>query len=185
MSTHAGAHPPDAVDRFAAAQGDERRAAVRLGSKAGHEKRTEILFRDYADPDELRRLAGAIKQHALDHLDVYLPRAEANLRAHGAKVHFAGDAAEARAQVLAILRGRGALSVVKAKSMVTEEIELGPFLAHPLRSNRSRPTSASSSCSSTTTIRRTSSNRSSTRTGARSRTAWSATAWARTTTRPR
>ncbi len=129
MSTHGGAHPPDAVDRFAAAQGEERRAAVRLGSKAGHEKRTEILFRDYADPDGLRKLAGAIKQHALDHLDVYLPRAEANLRAHGAKVHFASDAAEAREQVLAILRGRGALKVVKAKSMVTEEIELGPFLA--------------------------------------------------------
>ena len=130
MSTHAGSHPPDAVDRFAAAQGQERRDAVRLGSKAGHEKRTEILFRDYADPDGLRRLGGAIKQHALDHLDVYLPRAEANLRAHGAQVHFAADAAEAREQVLAILRRRGALSLVKAKSMVTEEIELGPFLAH-------------------------------------------------------
>ncbi len=129
MSAHAGG-PPDAVDRFAAAQGEERRAAVRLGSKAGHEKRTEILNRDYADPDGLRRLAGAIKQHALDHLDVYLPRAEAQLRAHGARVHFATDAAEARDRVLAILRSRGALRVVKAKSMVTEEIELGPFLAH-------------------------------------------------------
>jgi L-lactate dehydrogenase complex protein LldF len=129
VSAHAGG-PPDAVDRFAAAQGEERRAAVRLGSKAGHEKRTEILNRDYADPDGLRRLAGAIKQHALDHLDVYLPRAEAQLRAHGARVHFATDAAEARDRVLAILRSRGALRVVKAKSMVTEEIELGPFLAH-------------------------------------------------------
>jgi L-lactate dehydrogenase complex protein LldF len=120
---------PDAIDRFAAAQGDDRRAAVRLGSKAGHEKRTEILDRDYADPDDLRRLAGAIKQHALDHLDVYLGQAEAQLRAHGARVHFAADAAEARERVLAILRARGARSVVKAKSMVTEEIELGPFLA--------------------------------------------------------
>ena len=120
--------PADAVDRFAAAQGEERRAAVRLGSKAGHEKRTEILQRDYADPDALRRLAGAIKQHALDHLDVYLEGAETQLRAHGAQVHFATDAAEAREQVLAIMRARGARRVVKAKSMVTEEIELGPFL---------------------------------------------------------
>ena len=116
------------VDRFAAAQSASRRSAVRLGSKAGHEKRTEVLFRDYADPDALRRLAGEIKQHTLDHLDLYLERAEARLEANGAKVHFAADAEEACRLVLGILQSRGARRVVKTKSMATEEIELGAFL---------------------------------------------------------
>jgi L-lactate dehydrogenase complex protein LldF len=116
------------VDAFAAGQSESRRSAVRLGSKAGHEKRTEVLFRDYADPDRLRRLAGDIKQHTLDHLDVYLERAQSRLEAHGAKVHFAADADEACRKVLAILQGRDAKRVVKTKSMATEEVELGAFL---------------------------------------------------------
>ena len=122
----AGGEP---VDRFAAAQSEARRTAVRLGSKAGHDKRTEALARDYADPDSLRRLAGAIKQHTLDHLDVYLEQAQARLEAHGATVHFAADAGEACRTVLGILQRRGARRVVKAKSMATEEVELGAFLA--------------------------------------------------------
>jgi L-lactate dehydrogenase complex protein LldF len=116
------------IDGFAGAQSAERRASVRLGSKAGYEKRTEVLNHDYADPDALRRLAGAIKQHTLDHLDVYLERAETRLTANGAVVHFATDAEQARRQVLEILEERGAKRVVKAKSMATEEIELGTFL---------------------------------------------------------
>ena len=116
------------IDAFAGAQSAQRRASVRLGSKAGHEKRTEVLTRDYADPDRLRRLAGAIKQHTLDHLDQYLERAEARLTGNGAVVHFAATAEEARLLVLSILEGRGARRVVKAKSMATEEIRLGEFL---------------------------------------------------------
>lgn len=115
-------------DDFAAAQSEPRRSAVRLGSKAGHEKRTEVLNRDYADPDSLRRLAGEIRQHTLDHLDRYLERAQARLEANGAKVHFAADAEEACRTVLGILQSRAAKRVVKTKSMATEEIELGAFL---------------------------------------------------------
>jgi L-lactate dehydrogenase complex protein LldF len=117
-------------DRFAAGQSESRKSAVRLGSKAGHEKRTEVLTRDYGDPTSLRRLAGEIKQHTLDHLDLYLERAQARLEANGAKVHFAADADEACRTVLGILQSRGAQRVVKTKSMATEEIELGEFLGH-------------------------------------------------------
>jgi L-lactate dehydrogenase complex protein LldF len=117
-------------DDFAAAQSDSRKSAVRLGSKAGHEKRTELLSRDYGDPTSLRRLAGEIKQHTLDHLDLYLERAQARLEANGAKVHFAVDAHGACETILGILQSRGAKRVVKTKSMATEEIELGEFLGH-------------------------------------------------------
>lgn len=115
-------------DRFAAGQAAGRRNAVRLGAKAEYDKRLKALTRDYADPDALRRLAGAIKQHTLDHLDVYLEKAQTRLEANGATVHFASDAEEARQTVLAILEQRGAKRVVKTKSMATEEIELGHFL---------------------------------------------------------
>jgi L-lactate dehydrogenase complex protein LldF len=117
------------IDHFAAAQSPERRASVRLGSKAGHDKRGAILAEDYAEPDGLRRLAGRIKQHTLDHLDLYLERAEARLIANGVSVHFAANAGDARRLVCDILARRGAKRVVKTKSMVTEEIELGAFLA--------------------------------------------------------
>ena len=79
------------IDRFAAGQDDERRAAVRLGAKAGHDKRTEALFGDYDDPNALRTLAGRIKQHTLDHLDHYLERAEARLGENGVTVQFAAE----------------------------------------------------------------------------------------------
>jgi L-lactate dehydrogenase complex protein LldF len=116
------------IDRFAERQSDERRASVRLGSKAGHEKRTLTLFHDYDDPHRLRRLAGQLKQHTLEHLDVYLERAERKLREHGVLVHFAADAANARAITTSILEARGARKVVKTKTMVSEEIELGHHL---------------------------------------------------------
>jgi L-lactate dehydrogenase complex protein LldF len=115
-------------DRFAAGQAEARRNAVRLGSKAEYEKRLKALTRDFADPDSLRRLAGAIKQHTLDHLDAYLERATGRLEAHGATVHFAADAEEACKTVLGILQRRGAKRIVKTKSMATEEVELGAFL---------------------------------------------------------
>jgi L-lactate dehydrogenase complex protein LldF len=116
------------IDGFAAAQNAERRAAVLLGSKAGHEKRTLVLHADYAHPERLRALAGRIKQHTLDHLDVYLERAAAALEAHGARVHFAEDAQAACRTVTAILNRRQAKRVVKAKTMVSEEIALAHYL---------------------------------------------------------
>ena len=112
------------IDEFAAGQTEERRASVRVGSKAGHEKRTLALVGDYARPDRLRAMAGQIKQHTLDHLDVYLERAAARLEENGAKVHFAADAEAARRTVAGILQRRQVKRAVKAKSMVSEEIEL-------------------------------------------------------------
>jgi L-lactate dehydrogenase complex protein LldF len=116
------------MDRFAAGQIAERRASVRLGSKAGHEKRTLALYGDYSEPDRLRVLAGRIKQHVLDHLDFYLERASSTLEANGARVHFAADAEAACRTVTAILQRRQAKRVVKAKTMVSEEIELAHYL---------------------------------------------------------
>jgi len=116
------------IDQFAAGVGAETRAAVYGGSKIGHEKRTRLLFDHYADPNRLRALAGEIKQHVVENLDTYLPAAEARLEANGAKVHWASTAESACEAVYSILKARGATRLVKAKTMVSEEIELDAYL---------------------------------------------------------
>ena len=116
------------IDQFAARVGEETHTAVYQGSKIGHEKRTKLLFDHYADPNRLRALAGEIKQHVVENLDTYLPAVEARLVANGARVHWASTAESACEAVYGILRARGATRLVKAKTMVSEEIELDGYL---------------------------------------------------------
>jgi len=116
------------IDQAAAKLRPETRAAIYSGTKTGHEKRTRLLFDNYADPNRLRELSGEIKQHVIENLDTYLPAVEAKLQANGAKVHWAATAEAACGTVLGIMRARGATKIVKAKTMVSEEIELEHFL---------------------------------------------------------
>jgi L-lactate dehydrogenase complex protein LldF len=116
------------IDQFAAGLPPETRASIHDGSKQGHEKRTRLLFDHFPEANRLRVLAGEIKQHVIENLDTLLPQAEAKLQANGIRVHWAGTAEEARAAVLGIMQARGATKLVKAKTMVSEEIELTPFL---------------------------------------------------------
>ena len=116
------------IDQFAAHLSAEKRASVYQSTKATHEKRTKLLFDQFADPNRLREIAGEIKQHALENLDTYLPQAEARLKANGAHVHWAATAQNACETVLRIMRARGATKMVKAKTMVSEEIGLAHFL---------------------------------------------------------
>lgn len=74
--------------------------------------------------EELRERARATKAHVLDHLDHYLEEFERNARAAGAVVHFARDAQEACRVAVEIAQDANARTVVKAKSMTTEEIHL-------------------------------------------------------------
>ena len=116
------------IDAFAAGLGAETRATVHDGSKVGHEKRTQLLFDHYADPDRLRVLAGRIKQHVVENLDTYLPALESKLAGNGVRVHWASTAASACEAVHSILKARGARRLVKAKTMVSEEIGLREYL---------------------------------------------------------
>ncbi|MDR1145483.1 MAG: iron-sulfur cluster-binding protein [Verrucomicrobiales bacterium] len=117
------------IDRFVATVSDEVYAAVHSASAIKSDKRAQLLAADYADPLRLRELAGQIKRHTLDHLDQYLPQAVASLERNGARVHFAADDDEARRIIGDLLQQRGAKTVVKSKSMATEEIHLNDYLA--------------------------------------------------------
>ncbi len=78
--------------------------------------------------EALREVGRAIKDHTLAHLDFYLELYADNVAAAGGRVHWARDAAEARAAVLQICRSVGAKSVTKGKSMIAEEIGLNEHL---------------------------------------------------------
>jgi L-lactate dehydrogenase complex protein LldF len=119
-------HQP--IDLYARNITDEKQTSVIDGSSSGTEKRFKVLHEDYADPDALRRLAGAIKDHTLHHLGGYLEKAEKALVGRGVSVHFAATDEDARQTILSILRGHGVKRLTKSKSMAAEEIHLNPFL---------------------------------------------------------
>ncbi len=117
------------IDAFAARLSPGVQEAVHQNSAAGVSKRLSILETDYGDPNPLRELAGAIKQHTIEHLDRYLEQAEKSLAASGAKVHFALGKDDARTTIRDILRAAGVTRIVKSKSMASEEIHLNEYLA--------------------------------------------------------
>ena len=84
---------------------------------------------EVADWEQLREAAAAVKDHTLRHLDTYLERFEAAVTAAGATLHWARDASEANGIVARLVTERGVRSLVKAKSMATEEIGLNEALA--------------------------------------------------------
>lgn len=116
------------MDQFATTLPADKRASVYRGAKRMTDRRMTVLPDHFTSPDALRRRAGEIKQHVVENLDKYLPAAEAAFTANGAKVHWASTAEDARQAVLSIMQARGATKLVKSKSMVSEEIELGHFL---------------------------------------------------------
>ena len=81
-----------------------------------------------ADWEDLRARARAMKEEVIDHLDWYLDQFAAQVAARGGTVHWARDAAEARAIVTGLAAARGVKLVVKGKSMASEEVALNPAL---------------------------------------------------------
>ena len=80
------------------------------------------------DSERWRDWARDVKTHLLTHLDTYLEEAEAQLIANGAKVHWAETAEDALEILAGIIREHGIKSAVKAKSMLSEELQVNPHL---------------------------------------------------------
>ncbi len=94
--------------------------------------RREQMYSELPDVEALKQYAATVKDHTLEHLDFYLGRLTDNIEARGGQVHFALDGEEARGIIAQIVKQAGSQSgtttVVKSKSMVTEEIELNQAL---------------------------------------------------------
>jgi L-lactate dehydrogenase complex protein LldF len=82
----------------------------------------------FADVNLARERAKNLKWRALENLDVYLEQFEANLIKRGARVVWAEDASIALEEIKKICEEKQCKSIVKSKSMVTEEIKLNEFL---------------------------------------------------------
>ena len=81
-----------------------------------------------ANWEELRSEARGIKDDVLSHLDRYLEEFVRNAESRGAKVHWARDAAEANSIICGLATECKAQTVVKSKSMTTEETHLNAAL---------------------------------------------------------
>ena len=78
--------------------------------------------------EQLRDLASQIKEHTLSNLAHYLEIFESRAKANGVTVHWAQDAAEHNQIVYQILSDRKVDSLIKSKSMLTEECDTRRFL---------------------------------------------------------
>ena len=78
--------------------------------------------------EEIRTAAAAIRDRALDNLDVYLEEFERNATARGAVVHWAETAADVNRIVCELAAGYNVRKAVKSKSMVSEECALNEAL---------------------------------------------------------
>src|SRR5690606_39217232 len=73
--------------------------------------------------------ANLTKWKVIENLDKSLLEFESNFIANGGKVIWANDAKEAQDEIWKIIERENTKSIVKSKSMATEEIELNEFLA--------------------------------------------------------
>ncbi len=75
-----------------------------------------------------RDLAAEIKYEAVNHLDKYLVEFADKIAARGTVVHWCPDGKSAREAILKIASENGVRSIIKSKSMTTEEIHLNEAL---------------------------------------------------------
>ncbi|WP_199620860.1 LutB/LldF family L-lactate oxidation iron-sulfur protein [Paenibacillus alkalitolerans] len=128
-ASHTATNGSTVKERAQLALNDEfLRKAVRFTTERlrnGKQKASE----EHGNWEEWRERGRQIRLHTIAHLDFYLNQFADNARANGVHVHFAETAEEAVKLTLAIAERKQAKSVVKSKSMVTEELHLNRALA--------------------------------------------------------
>jgi L-lactate dehydrogenase complex protein LldF len=91
-------------------------------------KGTALAYQNLPEGPELRLKGHDIRMHAVENLDILLETLSENLQKNGGQVYFAEDAQAAVNHCLKIARQHKVKTVVKGKSMVTEEIGLNRAL---------------------------------------------------------
>ncbi len=87
-----------------------------------------IAKQQFDDISIVKERAKNIKWRALETLDQHLEEFEMHFTSRGGKVLWAENSQEALDEILAICKEKNCRTIVKSKSMVTEEIHLNDFL---------------------------------------------------------
>ena len=103
------------------------RGNIRKAMDGLMEKRLQVLP-DPVEREGLRSLCEGIRANSLEKLPELLETLEARCTANGIRVHWAETPDEANRVVHSILESHGARTLVKGKSMVSEEMGLNEFL---------------------------------------------------------
>ncbi|WP_315980553.1 LUD domain-containing protein [Aliamphritea spongicola] len=96
--------------------------------------------------EALRDQGRDLKNHILEHLDLYLEQFESKVTENGGHVHWARTGEDANQIILDICKQVNAKTVTKGKSMVSEETGLNDFLKRTAFS-RWKPILANTFCS--------------------------------------
>ncbi len=124
MSLHSDQFLIDAEDRVFNKEHRRKLAfnILQYDNKVAHGKE------QYDEFELARQRASSLKWKVMENLDKYLVEFEANFTKRGGKVIWAQDADEAISEMIRIMKSVKAKTVVKAKSMTTEEIHVNEAL---------------------------------------------------------
>ena len=103
------------------------RAFIQKGLSGYYQKRDQNKA-NFQDWQGARDLAAETKYEAVNHLDKYLLEFEEKITARGAKVFWAPNAESARDYILKVARENNVRSIIKSKTMTSEEIHLNDAL---------------------------------------------------------
>jgi iron-sulfur cluster protein len=98
------------------------------GSARGGNTLADHAIEEFESFEDRREEARAIKEDAIERLPELVDQVVEAVEENGGQVYLAQDAADANRYVEEVLDRRGAESLVKSKSMTTEEIELNEHL---------------------------------------------------------
>ncbi len=115
-------------DNATRALGDEQLAVAMKRATTAFVGKRKSAVAALENFEALRDYCGAVKAHTLEYLDVYLERLVEKVEERGGTVHFAADAAEASRIVTELALQKGVKTVVKSKSMLSEEVHLNEAL---------------------------------------------------------
>lgn len=112
----------------------EHRTKIRFNISKYYESLEDGL-EQFKNLELARQRAHLVKHKVVNNLDKYLIEFAANFEKRGGKIIWAKDKEEATSEILRLIRKRDASSVVKSKSMTTEEINLNEaFLSNNIES---------------------------------------------------
>jgi L-lactate dehydrogenase complex protein LldF len=95
-----------------------------------YDKKVEDGKHQYSDLELAKQRAANLKWRSVENLEKYLTDFEFNFTKRGGKVIWAQDAHAAIEEIISIMKRVNAKTVVKSKSMTTEEIHLNHHLQH-------------------------------------------------------